>query len=68
MLPVTVIDRQVAGQPAAPLLRVLESHGVRPLPAQGLDEPLSFAISAGRVGPGSDVLEAKGIASLGKAA
>ena len=52
MLPEAVIDRQIAGQPAVPLLGVRVGHGVSPLLAQGLNEPLRFAICAGRVGPG----------------
>ena len=39
-----------------------------PFPAEGLNELLGFAVGAGRVWPGSDVLEAQGLASLGKAA
>jgi hypothetical protein len=49
-------------------LRVLERHSVGPFPAQGLDEPLGFAIGARGVGPGADVFEAQGPPGLGKAA
>ena len=66
MLPKAVIDPEVAGQPAGPLLRVREGHGVGPLPAQCLDEPLGLAVGSGRVGPGADVLQAQGAAGLGE--
>ncbi len=68
MLPETVIDRQVARQPTIAFLRVLERHPVGPFPADGLDKALGLAIGAGRVGPRTDVLEAQGLARLGKAA
>ena len=64
MLPEAVIDRQIAGQPAVALLGVRVGHGVSPLLAQGLNEPLRFAVCAGRVGPGADVSEAQGAAGL----
>ncbi len=66
MLPEAVIDRQVTRQPAVPLVGVLEGHGVGPFPAQGLDKSLGLAVGAGRVGPGSDMAQSQGAASLGK--
>ncbi len=68
MFPEPAIDRQVTGQPTVAFLGVLERHPVGPFPAEGLNESLGFAVGAGRVGPGADVLEAQGLASLGKAA
>ena len=50
MLPVVVIDRQVAGQPAVPLFYSLVFHGVGPFAAEGLNEPLRLPLSPGRVG------------------
>jgi len=66
VVPEPVIDRQVARQPPVAFLRVLEGHRVGPLPAEGLDKALGLAVGAGRVGPGADVLEAKGAAGFGK--
>ena len=37
MLPETVIDREIPGQPYIPLDGVLERHGVEPFLAEGLD-------------------------------
>ncbi len=68
MLPETVIDRQVTGQPLVALAGVLERHSVGPFPVEGLDEPLGVAVGAWGVGPGADVLEAQGPAGLAKAA
>ena len=65
MLPEPVVDRQVARQPPVAFLRVLEGNRVGPLPAEGLDKALDFAVGSGRVGPGTDVLEAKGSAGFG---
>ena len=66
MLPETVVDRQVPRQPPVPLLRVPESHGVGPLPAERLDESLRFAVGPGGVWPGPDVLQPEGEAGLGE--
>ena len=49
-------------------LTVLESHRIGPFLAEGLDKSLGLAVGAGRVRPDADVLEAKGLAGLGKAA
>jgi hypothetical protein len=43
-------------------------HPVGPFPAESLNKSLRFAVGPRRVGPGADVLEAQGLASLGKAA
>ena len=48
------------------LLGVRVGHGVGPLLAQGLNEPLRLAVGAGRVGPGADVPEAHVAAGLGE--
>ena len=66
MLPEPVVDRQLARQPPVAFLRVLEGHRVGPLPAEGLGKVLGLDVSAGRVGPGADVLEAKGASGCGK--
>ena len=66
MLPEPVIDRQVARQPAVPFLGVLEGHGVGPLTAEGLNEPLRLAVGSGRVGPGADVAQTQSLAGLGE--
>lgn len=55
MLPKPIIDRQVAGQPAVALVGILEGHGVGPLAAEGLDEPLGLAVGSGCVRPRADV-------------
>jgi hypothetical protein len=68
VFPEPVIDRQVTGQPTVTFLGVLERNPVGPFPAKGLNESLGFAVGAGRVGPGADVLEAQCLASLGEAA
>ena len=68
MFPDPLIHRQLTGQPTVAFLAVLERHPLGPFPADGLSESLGFAVCAGRVGPGADVLEAQGPASLGKAA
>ncbi len=68
MLPESVIDRPVGGQPLVAFLGFLERHSVGPFPAEGLDEPLGFAVGSRGVGPGADVLEAQGLARFGKAA
>lgn len=52
MLPVAVVDRQVARQPAVPFLGVLERHAASPLTAEGLDEPFGLFVRLGREGPG----------------
>ena len=67
-VPEPVIVRQVTGQPTVASLGLLERHPVGPFPAEGLNEALGFAVGAGRVGPGADVLEVQGLASLGIAA
>ncbi len=67
MHPELVVDRQVALQPKVGYIEVLERHPVGPFPSQGLDKPLVFPVGPGRVGPGANVLEAKGLASLGTA-
>jgi len=66
VLPEAVIDRQVAGQPVISLIGVLVGHRVGPFPAERLDEPLSFAVGSGRVGPAADVPEPQGAAGLGE--
>jgi hypothetical protein len=66
VLPEAVIDRQIAWQPPVALLGVRVGHGVGPLLAQGLNEPLRLAVGAGRVGLGADVPEAQGAAALGE--
>jgi len=66
VLPEAVIDRQVAGQPVVALLGVWEGHGVGPLPAEGLDESLCFAVGSWRVGPGANVPQPQGAAGHGK--
>ena len=68
MLPETVIDRQVARQPLVAFLCVLARHSVAPFPAESRNKSLSFAVGAGLVGPGADVLEAQDLVSLNKAA
>ena len=68
MLPDAVIDREVTRQPVVAFLGVLESHRIGPFLAEGLDKSLGLSVGAGRVRPGADVLEAKGLAGLGKAA
>jgi hypothetical protein len=65
VLPEAVIDRQIAGQPPVALLGVRGGHGVGPLLAQRLNEPLRLAVGSGRVGP-ADVPEAQGAAGLGE--
>ncbi len=66
MLLEAIIDRQLAGQPAVALLRIWDRHGVGPLAAESLDEPLSLAVGSGRVGPGADVPQLEDMASLGQ--
>jgi hypothetical protein len=66
VLPRAVIDREVSGKPEIPLNRVLEGHGVSPLLAEGLDKPFGFAVGSWCVRPGSNVLESKNLAGLGK--
>jgi len=66
VLPEPVRDRQIAKQLPVVFLRVLEGHRVGPLPAEGLDKAFGLAVGARRVGPGADVLEAKGAAGFGK--
>jgi len=66
VLPEPVIDRQVARQPPAAFLRVLEGYRVCLFPAEGLDKALGLAVGAWRVGSGADVFEAKGAAGFGK--
>lgn len=68
MTPDAVIEREIPRQPAVPFLGVVEVHRVRPFPTQGLGKALSLAVGAWRVGPGTDVLDTKGTAGLGKAA
>ena len=57
MLPQTVMDRQVSGQPGVSLLGFLEWHCVSLFLAEGLNELLGIAVCPWRVGPGADVLE-----------
>jgi len=66
VLPETVLDRQVASQPAVPLLRVLEGQGIGPLPAERLDESFRLAVGSGRVRPSADVPQPQNAAGLGK--
>jgi len=66
VLPEPVIDRQVARQPAFPLFRVREGHGIGPFLAECLNEPLSLAVCSGRVGPGADVPQPEDTASPGE--
>ena len=66
MLPAAVIDREIPGQQEVPLDGILEGHRVRLLLTEGLDKTFGFAVAPGRVRPGSNVLEAKSLASLGK--
>ena len=55
MLPERVIDQHIAGQAPLARLGARVSNGLSPLLAQDLNEPLRFAVGAGRVGPGADV-------------
>ncbi len=64
MLPETVIDREVARNPAVALAGVLERHPVGSSSAEGLDKPLRFAVDAGHVGSGADVFEALDLQAL----
>jgi len=64
--PDAVIDRQLSRQPGVLLVGVLERHRIIPYLAEGLEESLGLAVGARRVGPGADVLEAKGAAGFGK--
>jgi len=66
VLPEPVIDPQVASQPAFPLFRVRESHGIGPFFTEGLDEPLGLAVGSGCVGPGADVPQPEDTASYGE--
>ena len=68
MLPEAVIDRKIPGQPEISLDGVLEGHCVRPLLAEGLNEPLGLAVGTWRVGPDADVPELEDAASIGKSA
>jgi hypothetical protein len=68
MFPEPILDRQLAGQPTVAFLGVLERHSIGPFPAEGLNKSLGYAVGAGGVGPGPDVIEAQSLASLGKAA
>ncbi len=67
MFPEPVIDREVTRQPVVAFLGVLEGHPIGPFLTEGLDKALSLSLGAWRVGPGADVLEAQGLASLGEA-
>jgi hypothetical protein len=49
-------------------LGVMKRDLMGPFPAESLNESLGFAIGSGRVGPDADVLDAYGLASLGKPA
>ena len=64
MTPVLIIEPQIARKPALPLLGGLKGHPIGPFPAQGLDEPLGFAVGAGRVWLGPDRLEIESPAGL----
>jgi hypothetical protein len=66
VLPEAVIDPQIAGKPADQFFWVLERHSISPFLAEGLNEPLCFAVGAGRVRPGANVPEAQGAAGLGE--
>jgi len=66
LLPETVIEQEVLRQAPVPLLRVLERHGVAPLPSEGLDEPLCLAVGSGRVRPGANVPQPVGATGLGE--
>lgn len=66
MVPDVVIDRQISREPLGPLLQVLEGHGLSPLPAEGLDQSIGLAVGTGRVGPGANVTELQGLASVGE--
>ena len=66
MLPEPVIDQHIAGQAPLALLGVRVSHGLSPLLAQDLNEPLRFAGGAGRVRPGADVPQPQSAANHGE--
>ena len=55
--PATVIERQIARQPAVALVGGLEGHRIGPLAQECLDEPLSLAVGPGCVGLGAARLE-----------
>jgi hypothetical protein len=58
--PAAVIEPPVARQPAVPLLRGLEGHGLGPFCQQGLEEPLGLAVRPAGVGLDADELEIQG--------
>ena len=66
MLSQTAIDHQVSRQPGVSLLGVLERLGVGPSLAEGLNEPLGFAVGPWRVGPGLNALELEDAARFAK--
>lgn len=49
------------------ILRGLEGHRIGPFTAESLDKPLDLAVGAGCVGLGTDVMDTKSVAVLGKA-
>lgn len=66
MLPETVIDRQVAGQPAVLFLGFPVLHGIGLPTAAGLVEPLGLAVGSRHVGAGAGVYDAKCTADIGE--
>ena len=54
----------ITRKPALSLLGGLERHSIGPLLAEGLDEPLGFAVGAGRVWQSPDRPEIESLAGL----